>query len=185
MKKIFAVLLACACISVNAQISFDLQKNQFDKTNTTSSDRIAKDFAVKRTTGFSYRFDLLPGDTSNSRSKKSMLVGPLDNNGKEIFEQNGNTSYYAFSLMAADDWISPQGHAGGDNHATVLQFKSPSRPNVVVEVLGENIVLRVNTYKADYPVGRDYMICALKRGQWQDFLIKIKFAADGSIAIWD
>lgn len=169
----------------DSAISFDMQVNHFRTDNAENESRITKDYVVKRSGNFSYKIDLLATDSSNENSKKSELVGMIGNDGKEIYERSGNISYYAFSFMVDNGWISPIGSAGNPNHATIMQFKTPDLPVIVFMIFGNDFMVRVNWAKAENPVGAFYQIAALKKGQWQDFLIKINFNRAGNVSVWD
>lgn len=162
-----------------------MQKNNFRTYTAQTSTRIKKDYSLVREGTFSYKIDLLADDQSNESSKKSELIGMIGDDKREIFETLGNTSYYAFSFMVDSGWISPVGKAGNPNHATVLQFKTPDLPVIVFMVYGDQFMVRVNWAKGDFPIGAYYPITTLKRGKWQDFLIKIAFSRAGNITVWD
>lgn len=171
-------------LPVKSGVTWDMRTNDFIKENTASPLHIYKDYSFFRLGTFSYAFDLYETDLTKDGTKKSLLVGLKDAKGNEIFEDNGNTSYYVFSYYLPAHFSAAYGHAGDPNHVTLWQLKSDFIPNILWAVWGDSIAIKVNTYKDSFPEGNVYNICPVIREQWQDFIIKIHFAQDGQITVY-
>ncbi len=166
---------------ISFKLRFDEQEFGFLRTNAVSADRIKID------NSFGYpvvRFDVKAGDASNDASEKSELVGLVDEHGNEIYEKNGSTIYYEISLFLPADWRSPVSPKGGYNHLTFLQFKSPLAPCIAAIILGEEFIIRTNTW-SDGIVQKEYSIGEIERGKWINLVFKFSFDEKlGAIEVW-
>lgn len=147
---------------------------------------------------YSMRIEVRPGDTTNVISDRAELAGMVDSKGKEIFENaSSGIKYIAFSLRLGSTWTTPKQGAidlkPGQIHGIFFQlhkadlYNDTTGPAFAFQATNRIYLSQSVGYYLS-PEHTDYNLTdsGLNKGEWIDFVIKIKFSIDstGEIVIW-
>jgi len=171
------------------------------------------DYSIQRVTdhvrkgNYSARFEVRPGDDPigcTGCGERAEVADMLTEDGVEINEnENSGTQYYAFSVRFDENWVAPEEDPEDGLWSIFFQLHGPDElgasPSFSLDTLysdgnetTENICVMLHSGDLDDPENslqwQNYPLSngALNRGQWIDFVIKIKWAADftGSVDVW-
>jgi len=151
----------------------------------------------------SARFEVRPGDDPlgcEGCGERAEVADMTTLTGEEINEtEESGTQYYAFSVMFEEDWLNPQpsddglwSHFFQLHGPDVLNASAAFAIDTVSSNDGTGISVNLNTGDLDDENNPfryksfDLSDNALNRGEWIDFIIKIKFASthSGSVKVW-
>ena len=153
---------------------------------------------------YSARFEVRPGDDPigcTGCGERAEVAGMITEDGVEINEnENSGTQYYAFSVRFDENWVAPEEDPEDGLWSIFLQLHGPdileASPSFAMDTLnaskndGISVVLHAGNLDdpenslqwATYELSES----GLNRGNWIDFVVKIKFASDftGSVSVW-
>lgn len=144
---------------------------------------------IVRTGNYAARVEVRPGDNPLSccaGSERAEMHTLSKSDWTDMFETPASgTKYFGFSVRLAEDFQVPE-------WSVLFQLHGPdnlnTNPSVAIDLLGENFVFanRGGNITAQGSTNQHYTISPIVRGQWVDFIVKIKFAGDstGAVTIW-
>lgn len=169
--------------------------SQFRRSETCCSYSVQAVTSPVRSGKYAARFELRRTDADVANSKRAEILPPSPYDGSNITGGVGDERWFGFSIFIPKDWVDDNTSAEElvwqvhDIPDSCEDFRSPP---VSLLVIGGNFVFEKEwDSRACTPGNRmegvkRFPIGALKKGQWNDFVVHVKwsYGSDGFTQVW-
>ncbi len=162
--------------------------NYWDEILQMESGRLEVVNDIVRSGSSAARFEVHPGDLVKNGERCEVITMRVTGNTYIIENEGSGTQWYAFSVRLGTDWTPPVWGICLQLHAPAVDLAPPAISVRMTDKFyltlcsGDIDVAQNSIFQKDYAFSNG----DLSLGNWVDFALKIKYAADftGEVEVW-